>query len=513
MDPTRHHVLIRFLLAALLLVVAPAVAQVRIAPVIAIDSAPTAATSCTGFSKSIIYAVTYADVANAGELWACDGSTLWVMVSGAFLVPGNDTEVIFNDGGSSLGTAASLTFDDATGIMTVQGDAASTVLLDNTATSAAASPSLTLSNADSDDKQWEVESSSTGTYDLIGDDANVYWSMTQTGDITHEGTVIINKANGAEPQIMINQSQPNFHALELRNINPILSGSPRIQFRTGGDPTTYRLKMGIDWDGVDAVWRHYGDGNQVLFEINVLDDATAGLYTIFGNPSSGLVIDNAEPTSEESSPTLHFSNGGATSASDDVFLDTDSVGTFHVRNDGDTSGLSVEQDGDVAISGDLALGQQVDADICITFDRATDDHTFCYDEINARFELDSASIGGSVTKCRTIENLAAADTDRPIFSYHSAVTLATAWCQCEGTCTTEADITLETRQVGTASTVDAVTGTITCEDMATAAAEVALSGAGATVDALDIVRFDVAASPVVSPETDTYILCWKYSED
>ena len=99
----------------------------------------------------------------------------------------------------------------------------------------------------------------------------------------------------------------------------------------------------------------------------------------------------------------------------------------------------------------------------------------------------------------------------PIFSWPVAVTLSEGWCQCAGTCTIEADISLETRQVGTASTVDAVTGTITCEDMATAAAQVSLGGDGATVDAYDVVRFDVTNG--VSPETDTYLLCFDFTED
>lgn len=113
-------------------------------------------------------------------------------------------------------------------------------------------------------------------------------------------------------------------------------------------------------------------------------------------------------------------------------------------------------------------------------------------------------------KCITIENLAAADDNIYVFSPADNVTLVNAWCHCSGTCTTEADLTLETRQIGTASTVDAVTGTVDCEDEVTGDSKTALSGDGATVDALDIVRFDTG-SP--SPETDTYQLCIEYTTD
>lgn len=110
--------------------------------------------------------------------------------------------------------------------------------------------------------------------------------------------------------------------------------------------------------------------------------------------------------------------------------------------------------------------------------------------------------------CVTIESLAAADDDKPIWlnSYLTDATLISASCVCVGTCTTEADVALELVETG-AGTVNAVTGTIDCEDQTTGDTNTALSG-NTNVDLYDIVRMDVSNTP--SPETDDYVLCFNY---
>ena len=115
------------------------------------------------------------------------------------------------------------------------------------------------------------------------------------------------------------------------------------------------------------------------------------------------------------------------------------------------------------------------------------------------------------TVCVTVENLGAADDDFGFMSMPDNVTLARGWCHCQGTCTTEATITLETVQTGTAGpTVDPVGGTITCSDLVTGAGSTTFTPDN-TVDALDLVRFNVTNTPV--PTTDKYTLCVAYTFD
>ena len=118
--------------------------------------------------------------------------------------------------------------------------------------------------------------------------------------------------------------------------------------------------------------------------------------------------------------------------------------------------------------------------------------------------------------CKVVENLKAGDDNMPLFSPGDNITLVEAWCHCTTTasgCTTAADLSLETVQIGTTGpqTIDDVTGTIDCELEDTGDAKTALSGTGSTVDALDLVRFDVDNTPVL--ESDTYTLCFSYTVD
>jgi len=112
--------------------------------------------------------------------------------------------------------------------------------------------------------------------------------------------------------------------------------------------------------------------------------------------------------------------------------------------------------------------------------------------------------------CTAVNNLAAADDDTIFMSPGSNITLVDAWCHCQGTCSTEADLSFEYREVGTASTVTDVTGTVTCEDYVTGDSKTTLSG-NVAVPTLDVIRFDV--DNAVSPETDEYSVCLGYRID
>ncbi len=107
----------------------------------------------------------------------------------------------------------------------------------------------------------------------------------------------------------------------------------------------------------------------------------------------------------------------------------------------------------------------------------------------------------------TIPSLAAADDNFPVFVPGQNITLVSAQCFCNlGTCTTEADVTFEVLLNGT-TTVNAVTGTVDCEDTTTGDSFTALSG-NVDVTAGDLIRLDVTNA--VSPETDTYTISIKY---
>lgn len=111
--------------------------------------------------------------------------------------------------------------------------------------------------------------------------------------------------------------------------------------------------------------------------------------------------------------------------------------------------------------------------------------------------------------CMVVEDLAAADDDFPIpIAAGQTVELISAFGHCQGACTTEADLSFEYVQVGTAGpTITDVTGTVTTEDYITGDSATTLSGS-TTVTALDVLRFDV--DNAVSPETDTYTICVNY---
>ncbi len=117
-----------------------------------------------------------------------------------------------------------------------------------------------------------------------------------------------------------------------------------------------------------------------------------------------------------------------------------------------------------------------------------------------------AVIEPAISKCFPIEVLEADDDDFLFFSYHTDVTVVGAWCLCQGTCTTEADLSFENdagTEFGTGDTVD-------CEDTTTGDTLTTIDGAN-TLTALDGLRFDV--DNAVSPETDAYLLCIKFTID
>lgn len=90
-------------------------------------------------------------------------------------------------------------------------------------------------------------------------------------------------------------------------------------------------------------------------------------------------------------------------------------------------------------------------------------------------------------------------------SFTNATTINSVWCQCEGTCTTAATITLE----DVSSNAMTITGTNpTCAANTTTPTPAAVT-AGNTLTAYEGFQFDVTNTP--SPTTDTYDVCVKYT--
>lgn len=107
-----------------------------------------------------------------------------------------------------------------------------------------------------------------------------------------------------------------------------------------------------------------------------------------------------------------------------------------------------------------------------------------------------------ITRCASIENLAAADDNFLMTSDKIDPTITEVWCFCNGTCTTMAQFALED-QAGNAFTM----ATPTC---ATTGAATAATVTTDTVSAYEAVRWDVTNA--VSPETDEYMICIHYIE-
>ena len=103
--------------------------------------------------------------------------------------------------------------------------------------------------------------------------------------------------------------------------------------------------------------------------------------------------------------------------------------------------------------------------------------------------------------CLTIESLADADDGKAMFIANATLELVEGACVCiQPDCTTEADITFEIDETGTA-TETAVTGTATCEDGDASETATALSG---TMHAMDVLTFSVDNTPTAG---DDYVIC------
>lgn len=118
--------------------------------------------------------------------------------------------------------------------------------------------------------------------------------------------------------------------------------------------------------------------------------------------------------------------------------------------------------------------------------------------------------GGTNSACQTVTNLAAANVDMLMgVSAGQKINLISAWCWCQGTCSTPAQISFEARETGTASTITDVTGAVTCQALTAAHSPTTVSGS-TTIQAGDALRWDV--DNAVSPETDQYEICVNYQK-
>ena len=107
--------------------------------------------------------------------------------------------------------------------------------------------------------------------------------------------------------------------------------------------------------------------------------------------------------------------------------------------------------------------------------------------------------------CFTIENLAAADDDLLVFSNDVAITVTAGWGHCIGTCTTNATIDFEDSDANKMTMTD-----FTTSDWGTEPTPQAISGNN-TLIAYE--GFSAEVTNAVSPETDTYLICFSYTID
>lgn len=107
--------------------------------------------------------------------------------------------------------------------------------------------------------------------------------------------------------------------------------------------------------------------------------------------------------------------------------------------------------------------------------------------------------------CVTIENLAAADDDLPLYSNDEAITITAGWGHCKGTCTTNATIDFQDSDANGMTMTD-----FTTSDWGTEPTPQAVSGNGGLI-AYEGFSFNVTNA--VDPETDTYLLCFSFTTD
>lgn len=109
------------------------------------------------------------------------------------------------------------------------------------------------------------------------------------------------------------------------------------------------------------------------------------------------------------------------------------------------------------------------------------------------------------SKCALIENLAAADDNMSMGSHPYAVTVTRVWCECEGTCTTLAQLSFED------DAANAMTGGTPVCGLGTAVPSPSVITAGGGLTAYESFQFDVTNTP--SPETDEYLVCYSFTKD
>ena len=126
---------------------------------------------------------------------------------------------------------------------------------------------------------------------------------------------------------------------------------------------------------------------------------------------------------------------------------------------------------------------------------------------DSEVQLPASSVGnsevvGGLSKCASVENLAAADDNMLLGSMPVAVTVTGVWCHCSGTCSTPATVALED------DAGNAMTGTATC-DTGGGVATPATITAGGALSAYEGLRFDTTNTP--SPDgSDEYAICFGF---
>jgi len=114
------------------------------------------------------------------------------------------------------------------------------------------------------------------------------------------------------------------------------------------------------------------------------------------------------------------------------------------------------------------------------------------------------------TKCIPMQHMTALNTNVIFGSVGYATTVVKAWCKCQGTCTTAAEISFETAGSVDMTTSDALTCALLAETVEEGDGLETFTGDN-TLAAYETLLFDVDNTP--APTTDNYEICVEYTID